>query len=186
MEGCSHRFIDHKGSNADMTKATRLAVSGAMMLAMLLAGPGRAAADESAEVMIYASVAASLEVTGSSTMTFGTLARNAGSGTAELSPVKGLINCNMAPIGASQPEPAYLTVSAVPGQTFGVALSNVARVGRGPLEIEVASFTHDAGPTPVVGYAGVKQIRLGATMYVTRGAQSGVYSGNFDVIVTNN
>ena len=169
-----------------MTKATRIPVLGALLLAVPVAGLAEAAADETAEAMIYATVATSLNVTGSSTMTFGTFAANTEPGTAELSPVKGLVNCNMASIGGNRAKPAYLTITAYPGQTFGVALSNVARVGRGPLQIEVSSFTHDGGPTPVVGFNGVRQIKLGATMYLTKGAPNGVYSGNFDVIVTNN
>ena len=169
-----------------MTKAKRTPAKAFLMLSVLLAFPAAAPADETAEAMIFATVAANLEVTGSSKMTFGTFAAGIESGTAELSPVKGLINCNMVSTGTNPPEPAYLTVSAYPGQTFGVALSKIARVGRGPLQIEVSSFTHDGGPTPVVGFSGFRLIKLGATMYLTEGAPNGVYSGNFDVIVTNN
>lgn len=161
-------------------------ISGSTVLAVLAMQPEETAAGVRDKAMIYANIATTLEIASASQMTFGTFAETSEAGTAELSPVNGLIRCNMAVIGGDGSKPAFVTVSADPGQTFGVALSNIARVGRGPLQIEVSSFTHDAGTTPVVDYNGARQLKLGATLYVTSNAPRGTYRGSFDVIVTNN
>lgn len=169
-----------------MTRARKIFATASAVLAVLAMQPQRSAAGITDKAQVRAIVAPVLEIASASELTFGTFAVSRQAGSAELSPVSGLIRCNLAALGRNRSRPAALTISADPGQTFGIALSNVARVGRGPLQIEVSSFTHDAGTTPVVDFNGARQLRLGATLYVTGTVPGGRYRGNFEVIVTNN
>jgi hypothetical protein len=165
---------------------TVLITGSAALAVLVLCTTAPAVAQVTDKASAYATIARTLEVASASHMTFGTFVEPSEAGSAELSPVEGLVRCNMAPLGDNASKPAFVTVSADPQQTFGLALSDIARVGRGPLQIEVSSFTHDAGTTPVVDPDGARQLKLGATLYVTRNAPRGIYHGNFDVIVTNN
>lgn len=169
-----------------MKRGMNILLSGSAALTVLALYMTPAPAQVTDKASIYATVATTLEVASASHMTFGTFVKPSEAGSAELSPAEGLIRCNMAPLGDNASKPAFVTVSADPQQTFGLALSDIARVGRGPLQIEVSSFTHDGGTTPVVDPSGARQLKLGATLYVTRNVPRGIYRGNFDVIVTNN
>ena len=170
-----------------MRRGITTLILGSTALAMLALQPKEgAAAEVSAKAEVYATVATPLEIASATHMTFGTFAEPSEPGSAELSPFEGLVRCNLATLDRNGSKPASITVNADPGQTFGLALSDVARVGNGPMQIEVSSFTHDAGATPVVDYRGARQLKVGATLFVTRDAPSGAYRGNFDVIVTNN
>ena len=121
-----------------------------------------------------------------SVLTFGTFARPTFTGTAELSPIEGLLHCNLTSIGRDKSEPATIRIGAVPGQTFGIAVGKAARIGGNSANLEVSLFEHDAGATPVVDASGGLVINIGASLYVAKGTPNGLYKGNFDIIVSNN
>lgn len=151
---------------------------------VLSASVGGVSADTAQSIAI-ASVGAQLAVREATPMRFGTVAPPAESATVELTPLSATVNCGLSRIGGERALAASVALRGAPNQTFSVALPTRARMG-GASGIDVATFVHDAGPTPTIDRSGAVQFRIGATLFVAEKTSSGVYSGSFDVIVSNN
>lgn len=119
-------------------------------------------------------------------MSFGTVERPPESASVELTPFSATLNCGLSQIGRERALAASVAIRGMPNQTFSIALPQTARMGRAARNIEVATFTHDAGQTPAIDRNGDLHFNIGATLFVSDRTPSGAYTGSFDVIVSNN
>lgn len=169
-------------AGARRTTACRLGAAALVVSASVVGG----ASADTAQSIAIASVGAQLAVREATPMRFGTVAPPAESATVELTPLSATVNCGLSRIGGERALAASVALRGAPNQTFSVALPTRARMGSGASGIDVATFVHDAGPTPTIDRSGAVQFRIGATLFVAEKTSSGVYSGSFDVIVSNN
>lgn len=157
----------------------------ALMPGLLLALPAGGRAD-TAQAVAFASIGQQVVVRDATPMSFGTVERPAESASVELTPFSTTLNCGLSQIGRQRALAASVAIRGMPNQTFSIALPQSARMGRATRHIEVATFTHDAGPTPAIDRNGDLQFSIGATLFVSDRTPSGSYTGSFDVIVSNN
>ncbi len=159
-------------------------------VALLAANVGFPPADLRAEttVVVYAraEIPTKLGVGVSSDTSFGTLARPDYTGTAVLSPVQGQVHGNLESVGQEMPRLATIHIAAIPGQTFGIAVGDLARIGGKSRQLNISGFTHNAGAAPVANARGRSEFKIGATLHIPVYMLSGIYNGSFDVIVSNN
>jgi len=156
------------------------------LTAALAAAPTMALAADTAQALAFASIGQQVAVRKSSPMSFGTLERPVESASVELTPLSTTVNCGLPQIGRERALAASIALQGMPNQTFSIALPQSAHMGRAARDIEVASFTHDAGPTPAIDRSGAVTFNIGATLFVSDQTPSGSYTGSFDVIVSNN
>lgn len=159
---------------------------GLMLATLLFVVPTGAGAADTAQALAFASIGQQVAVRETSPMSFGTVERPPESATVELTPFSTTVNCGLSQIGRERALAASIALKGMPNQTFSIAFPQSARMGRAARDIEVASFTHDAGPTPAIDRNGAIQFRIGATLFVSDRTPSGSYTGSFDVIVSNN
>lgn len=148
--------------------------------------PTTARAADTAQALAFASIGQQVALGKASPMSFGTVERPSESATVELTPFSTTVNCGLSQIGGERALAASISLKGTPNQTFSIALPHNARMGRKARNIEVASFTHDAGATPAIDANGTVQFRVGATLFVSDRTSPGSYTGSFDVIVSNN
>lgn len=156
------------------------------LTAVFAVAPTVASAADTVQSPAFASIGQQVAVRKASPMSFGTLERPVESASVELTPLSTTVNCGLPQIGGERALAASIALQGAPNQTFSIALPQSARMGRAARDIEVASFTHDAGTTPAIDRNGAVNFNIGATLFVSDRTPSGDYTGSFDVIVSNN
>ena len=169
-----------------MTYRNSSAIAGAVVALILAAGAPQFARAETAQSLAFATIGQKIAVQNTSTMRFGTVAQLDSNASVELTPASETVNCGLTLVGGSQAVSASLTIYGAPNQTLGISLPLKARLGRAGRQVEIATFKHNGGITPVLRPDGGRELRIGATLFVAEKTPRGTFTGSFDVIVSNN
>lgn len=153
------------------------------ILFALIAGTTFAQESASGEATAFADIVSPITITKNTDLNFGRIANNE-TGTVVVASDGTYAASSLDQInGGASPTAATFIVNAASGFAYSVTLPSTATLLNGENSLTVNNFTSNAGETPT-GNGSDQTVGVGATLNVTTGQPTGVYSGNFEVTVS--
>ena len=146
---------------------------------MLIAFSAGAFAQLSATATASATIVSPLSIVNAGNMNFGNVAVGAGGGTVVLAPAGGRTTTGDAalPTVIGTVTPAIFTISGTPNTSYSITLpSTAATINSGANTMTVNSFSGDIVSPATIPAAGPATLRVGATLNVSGGQATGLYT----------
>lgn len=157
--------------------------TGALVLPLVLCGQPVDA--EGRQAVVRAVVVRPLSLSNLSNLSFGTVLPNESNGTISLLPSGAFTADGVSVANNAKIRSATFRISGGHNQAYTIQLPLAVTFSGDLGSIQVITFQHDAGQTPMLNQEGYGTFNVGATLTFGQGLSTRTYSGNVDIIISN-